>query len=143
MGYNAMITEANFTIPAGNLDAACQALKNLNKSDDGKSGGYSWEKDAETVKSFRGMDSDYDQKLHSAEDILKELGFGLVTTGDGDLMVTDFDQNSGDEQLFLAALAPFVPAGSYINWEGDDGQRWQDYFDGATHTEKVGVTTYV
>ena len=36
----------------------------------------------------------------------------------------------GDEEIFFAALAPFVEKDSYISFEGEDGCKWTWCFNG-------------
>lgn len=141
MGYNVNTTGINFTIPADKLDAACQALKDLNKRDELKSGGsFGGGKPAQHW--FSWMPANYDETLHSAEAILNEVGFDTWTEDDGSLSIGGYSDKSGDEDKFLEALAPFVPDGSYVSWEGEDGEHWQHYFDGETMTVKSGSIVY-
>ncbi|QGJ92853.1 hypothetical protein PBI_BEAGLE_94 [Arthrobacter phage Beagle] len=145
MGYYASITAADFTIPTEKLDAAFEALKELDKHNDLKSGGSfgtlpdgthgqkSWH--------FAWMGDDWTEKCKSVGDVLAELGFEISGT-DGDLEIYGYATKSGDEEHFLRALAPFVKPGSYLEWEGEDSQRWRQDFDGETMTEKSGRTIW-
>jgi hypothetical protein len=38
-----------------------------------------------------------------------------------------YDNKSGQEELFLAAVAPFVRPGSFVEWVGEDSTMWRDY----------------
>lgn len=146
MGYNVNTTGINFTIPADKLEEACQALKDLNKNDELKSGGSSGPEGHKHW--FSWMPEDYDETMDSAEEILNELGFDTESgfeTEDGkpgDLSITGYDSKSGDQDVFLEALAPFVPDGSYVNWEGEDGTHWQCWFEGGVMTQKNGSIVY-
>ena len=116
MGYNVNTRGVNFTIPADKLEAATEAL-NKHKGND---------------------------EMETAEEILREIGFKeCEITATGDLELNWYQGKSHDEEEYLVALAPFVPAGSYVNWEGEDGQHWQDYFDGeGGHEQKSGYVVY-
>lgn len=141
MGYNVNMRGANFTIPADKLDDACQALKELNKHDELKTGG-SFGPGNQREYWFAWMPANYDETMHTAAEILIELGFEIMGEDGEDLTLVGYDSKMGNERVFLAALAPFVPAGSYVNWEGEDGEYWQDYFDGTTMTTKQGSVVY-
>lgn len=142
MGYNVNMRGSHFIIPADKLDAACQALKGLNKRDELKSGG-SYSGGKQVSRNFSWMPEHYDETMHTAAEILEALGFEVSWADGADLELMGYDSKSGDEGHFLAALAPFVPAGSYVNWEGEDGEYWQDYFDGeGGHEQKSGVIVY-
>ena len=39
-------------------------------------------------------------------------------------------EKAGDEEIMLAAIAPFVEAGSSVEMSGEDGYRWRWRFDG-------------
>lgn len=146
MGYNVNTTGINFTIPADKLDAACQAMKDLNKHDELKSGG-GWD-GKQRQHWFSWMPANYDQTMDSAQEILEALGFETASgfeTEDGkpgDLSITGYADKAGDEDKFLAALAPFVPDGSYVNWEGEDGIYWQHWFEAGQMIEKSGSIIY-
>lgn len=116
MGYNVNTTGVNFTIPADKLDAATQALSKHNG----------------------------DGKLTTAEQILREAGFEDCSINEeGGLDLGGYCGKSYDEDQLLISLAPFVSAGAYVNWVGEDGEHWQDYFDGeGGHIQKDGYVIY-
>lgn len=138
MGYNVNTTGIKFTIPADKLDAACQALKDLNKDPNADKSGS-----REGRPSFSWMPENYDETMHTAEEILKALGFQTWTENDGGLSLSGYADKTGDEDVFLEALAPFVPDGSYVNWEGEDGEHWQLWFEGGVMVQKAGSVVYV
>lgn len=116
MGYDINTRGVNFKIPADKLNAATEAL---NKHEG-------------------------NVQMETAVEILSEIGFeGCHINQDGDLDLGWYNSKSHDEEQYLVALAPFVPAGSYVNWEGEDGEHWQDYFDGeGGHEQKSGTVVY-
>lgn len=76
-----------------------------------------------------------------AED-LQQMGFNVETTDDG-LSITGYDyENQGDEEDYLIALAPYVKAGSYLEWEGEDSLRWRWDFDGKDMYYTSGHTAF-
>lgn len=143
MGYNAQIIGADFTLPADKLDAAFEALKELNQRDDLKSGG-SWGSLPDGTygkvgSHFSWMDDDYDKTAQSAEHILLMLGFNISDAYEGEgIEIIGYDSKMGDEEHFIRALAPFVKPGSYLEWEGEDSKRWRWDFDGETMRESTG-----
>lgn len=137
MGYNVNTRGVDFTIPADKLEAATQALKELNQRDDLKSGG------SRTKPCFSWMSDNWDETLDTAAEILIEVGFEDTCVDEEGLQLGSYGSKSGDEKEFLLALAHLVKPGSYVSWEGEDGQHWQDYFPGdGTHIEKTGSIVY-
>jgi hypothetical protein len=142
MGYSVETLGVDFIIPAENLEAAFTALKELNKHNELKSGGSFGRKPdgsyGQTGWHFAWMDEDYDKTSRDAEHVLNQLGFQTSLDDEG-LRIEWYDgEKKGDEEHFLEALAPFVKPGSYIEWEGEDRQRWRQDFDGETMTERSG-----
>lgn len=73
---------------------------------------------------------------------LQEMGFNAETTDDG-LTITGYDfENQGDEEEYLITLAPYVKAGSYLEWEGEDSLRWRWDFDGEDMFYSTGHTAF-
>lgn len=135
MGYYVSINEADFTIPAENLDEAYKVMCELNKHDGLKTGGCwggstSIPEGSKSVstrpdKWFAWMPWNYDEVCTSAEEILKELGFECELNADGSLSIVYYDSKTGSEEHFLKALAPLVKEGSYIIWNGEEGAMWR------------------
>jgi len=145
MGYYAGITAADFTIPAEKLDAAFEAVKELDQHNELKSGG-TWGTRPDGTSGqigwhFSWMDEDWTERCKNLGDVFAELGFEISGT-DGDLEIYGYNSKVGDENHFLRAVAPFVKPGSYLEWEGEDMERWRWDFDGTTMTEKSGRTIW-
>lgn len=103
--------------------AAFKALCELNKRDDLKEGG-SYEEGAKVESWFSWMDSNYDKEARDLDHILEMLGFNIVNrSDDGLILIVDYDNKMGQEDLFLQTMAPFV-AEMKIYWMGEDGRRW-------------------
>jgi hypothetical protein len=145
MGYNVMTIGGDVTIAADKLEPAFEALKALNKRDDLKTGGsYGALPDGtygQTERWFAWMPVDYDKTAKDAREIFEMLGFN-VEEDDKGLHISDYDDKSGAEDTFLEAVAPFVTAGSYLEWEGEDGEHWRQDFDGTTVTTRHGRIVY-
>lgn len=58
------------------------------------------------------------------------LDFQVSFDDDGNVTDLAYDNKSGQEELFLNAIAPLVKEGSYIGWQGEDGEMWVNVFKG-------------
>lgn len=141
MRYHAHLTDANFSIPADALDLAYATLCNLNTDDSIKGGSSSVP--GYRTHHFSWMDADYPDKCEDAAAIFAELGFETFIDGDGALMLISYDSKIGDEEMFVAAVAPFVTPGSYMRWRGEDGEMWGWDFDGTSMIRRAAVVTWV
>lgn len=146
MGYYVNIEDADFVIPVENLDAAYQAMCDLNKRDELKTGG-SWgpREDGtygQIAKFFAWMDADYPSKCKDAGDVLDALGFVTEEAANGDLHIWGYDSKTGNEEHFLDAIAPFVKPGSFLEWRGEDGYMWREDYDGETRQIRQGRVVY-
>ena len=116
MGYYVSTRGSNFTIPAEKITEADEALKKLN--------GY--------------------EEKNTAVEILCEVGYeDTCINADGDLVLGSYSGKTYEEDVALYVLAHLVKGGSYVNWDGEDGEHWQDFFPGdGTHIQKDGVVIY-
>lgn len=76
------------------------------------------------------MDSDYTTSCADAQAILEMLGFETQYNQQGDLLITDYDSKTGQEDLFLEAIK--YDAVGQINWVGEAGDRYTTLFVGDT-----------
>ncbi len=126
MGYYVSTRESNFIIPVANLGAAYQAMCALNHDSDIEKRGGSWSGGKMQEAWFSWMSPDYDETCEDAFDVLREVGFEPDQTDDGDLVLGYYNSKSGQEALFLAAIAPYAVPGSFVIWEGEEGEIWRD-----------------
>ncbi len=133
MGYYVQIISADCRILAEHLDAAFEAMKALNHQPGIVKNGGSWVGGKQTYSCFSWMDADYDEKCKDAAEILSELGFTTDAADNGDLAILYYDNKTGQEDLFLAAIAPFLNEGAYIEWQGEEGSRWRWTPEGTQH----------
>lgn len=137
MGYYATGT-GSVVVPAENVDAAYDALVELNRREDLKTGGRSGvldEKPADSAslaaspnKWFAWMAWNYDELLTSAVEIIRDLGFEVEEFSDDGFEVRSYDSKVGAEEHFMKALAPFVQEGSEMTWTGEWGEKWRWIF---------------
>lgn len=143
MGYYTQITDADFLIPTANEAKAIAALKALNgpEYDEQKQGGR-WDGTGKSAAWYSWMDADYDQKVESCADVFSMLGFELEATTEG-LRLTGYDNKTGQEDIFIAAVAPYVAAGSFLAWRGEDGTLYRFEFDGSKMIEMEARVSWV
>jgi hypothetical protein len=136
MGYYVRGDSYKFMLKAGQEDAIRAAIRELNTHDELKNGGQS--KGGVTVqKWFSWMnDFDYDSDFTTVE-LLERLGFDVTVNEDGDITNLFYDGKTGQEDLFLATLAPFIEDGSSIDWQGEEDERWRWVFEGGEMFHEV------
>jgi hypothetical protein len=152
MGYFVNITNQEFFVSKDNFDAAYKAMCALNDRDDLKSGG-SWGGNGITsdsprpegmtyhpAKWFSWMPANYPEVCKDFLSILKELGFQYDLDDSGNLALVHYDDKTGAEGHFFAAIAPFVQDGSFIEWRGEDGSEYRWVFTNGTCSEQTVVT---
>jgi hypothetical protein len=130
MGYYVNTQETVFSIAADKVAGAFEALKKLNHDDDKKTSGLVGFNMPDSGPSFRWMDEDYDTKARDLKDIFDMLSFDGDYEEDGSYTLYGYSDKTGDEEIFLRELAPYVTAGSYIIWQGEEGELWKMIFDG-------------
>jgi hypothetical protein len=134
MGYYVNITHSDFRIPAKNVQKAYKRLCDLNKYDDIKRGGsYGGDTDGRKPrpegldyhpgKWFSWMYPDYPNHCENLADIFQELGFQLIIEDDGSIILDNYDNKAGQEDIFLDEIIDL--AEGEINWIGEDGQIYQ------------------
>ena len=68
--------------------------------------------------------------LPDTKSVFAELGFEVNDDENGDLLISCYDNKSGQEDVFFAAAAPFIEEGEY-EWTGEDGDFWKwEFRDG-------------
>ena len=137
MGYYVRGDSYNFMLEAGQEEAIRAAIRELNTHDELKNGGQS--KAGVTVeKWFSWMnDFDYDKDFTTVE-LLERIGFDDVDTDEeGNITRLFYDGKTGQEELFLATLAPFIEDGSIIEWKGEEDERWRWVFEGGEMYNEV------
>lgn len=151
MGYY-VTGEGSIVIPAEHLDAAYDALVELNRRDDLKSGGSSREmtKPADSVsvaehphKWFSWMDWNYDEVNTDAKGILEDVGFEVnESDDDGSIELTYYNSKMGAEEHFIKAVAPYVTEDSVMVWTGEEGEKWRWTFPEGTVKHQEAIITW-
>ena len=123
MGYYVSLTTAWFGIPE--TPEVLATLHALNERDDLKRGG-SWGGTEGEKSWFSWMPADLTE-LESVEEFFGGPGLGFaVLVEDGRVWLQGYDNKTGQEDIFLAVVAKFVPSGHFIEWRGEDGEMWRN-----------------
>lgn len=76
-------------------------------------------------------------EMDDAKKFFEDNYFSIRFDDEGN--ITDIDCDDGkryDDDGVFADIAPFVEAGSYVQYLGEDGESWRFVFDGKTCKEK-------
>lgn len=112
MSYNARQREAEFFIADADKPKALRALKAS--------------KDHDVLRYYKGFGG-----CRYLEDALEHIDFDVDTDDAGNVTGVDYQRDGlGEVFAALQPLAPFVRAGSYLEFSGEDGALWRWVFDG-------------
>jgi len=116
----------NFDIEKENVKKALEALKALDPAKDGAHGGSRHE------TWFSWVDTETYQNAETLHDAMIEWKWKIDTDEEtGDVENIFFvGEKLGDDPILFNAIAPFVKKGSYIEMQGEEGDRWRWVFDG-------------
>jgi len=136
MGYYVHIEDSNCMLPKKHFDLAYWRMCDLNKHDELKRGG-SFGKDADgnplETKWFAWMDENYPETCKTALEILEELGFEVEIVEDEGIVIYGYDNKSGQEEIFLAAISDLLvqhkgDVRPFITWRGEDDMVWKEVY---------------
>jgi len=122
MGYY-VSGQGQLRIKNANLPAAYEALMALQDAPNENKHGGSYSA-AETRYWYSWMPEDL-RTIPTVQDVFRELGFEVEVEGEsGDVLIGNYDSKMGQEEVFLAAAAPFIENDEY-EWTGEDGDFWK------------------
>lgn len=153
MGYYITIIDADWIVPADKVDAAYEAVVNLNKRHDLKSGGSSYKtpvpEGSTSVsdrpdKWFSWMEWNYDEIYEDIGEVFYELGFtgAYLNPDDGFHLGESYDSKIGNEEHFLRAIAPFSAEGSFVDFQGEDDALFRYIVRDGELVEQVGSISW-
>lgn len=154
MGYYVHAIDSTAEIPACNLEEAYTVLCELNAHNDLKIEGHyrtpierpadSKSLSTDPNRWFSKMPWNYDEQCHNAAEVLDLIGFYADYRPDGSLWFYEYEQQTGQEVLFIRAIAHLVKPGTYIRWIGEEDQLWDWVFNGTGSdvVELVGDAPY-
>ena len=138
MGYY-VSGNGHLVIKKENLAAAYEALMALNDAPDSAKRGGSYSGGKQHSSWFSWMPADL-RELADTKAVFEQLGFETMDHH-GDLLITCYDNKSGQEEVFFAAAAPFIENGSY-EWTGEDSAFWEwEFIDGKMY-QRDGTRHY-
>lgn len=133
MGYYVHIVGADVLIPNEHLQAAYEAVCELNNHNELKRGGAYPRGEVKEGPNpdnwFPWMDWNYNETCSNLEEVLSQVGYEVFEEDRG-LLIYGYDNKAGAEDIFLNALAPYVRSQHgddvipEILWQGEDGERW-------------------
>lgn len=117
MGYYVQLIDSNFGVPESTEVLAAIHRMDSEWHDLKRGGAYGpGGKEHSWFSWMPGLTS-----LHTVQDVFEALGFE-VSVRDGKVWLGGYDNKTGQEELFLAAVAPFVDEDSFTSWRGEDGE---------------------
>lgn len=150
MGYY-VTGEGSIIIPADKLDAAYDALVELNRREDLKSvrHGRTRPKPADSTsvaaspdKWFSWMDWNYDEIFTDAKSILEDVGFEIYDNEGEYIVLRYYDYKIGAEEHFVRAIAPYVEPDSEMVWTGKNGEKWRWIFEDGKMIVQQAIITW-
>ena len=128
MGYYIEQTDSNFIIKKENFRDALNNLKAVFTPDKMTCIDYIH---GEELPHFSWVRTDTVLDAETLEEALEEIRYDPIFNDNGDIINVEFTgEKYGDEEIFFAALAPFVEKDSYISFEGEDEDKWTWCFNG-------------
>lgn len=132
MGYYVTLTGAEFFVPENEETLAhmkdiVSKYKKIQRGGSMGPGGmretwFSWVMDSDILEA------------PSVEAIFNLVGFDTTKENNG-FQIDGYNSKQGQEEVFLAHIAPFVANGSYVEFRGEDMEVWKyEVIDGKLHT---------
>jgi predicted metalloprotease len=73
---------------------------------------------------FAWMNDSEIEEAESVEQVFEGLGF-QTNKEEGGFYITGYDNKHGQQDLFLAWMAPYTDEGSWMEWTGEDTEMWK------------------
>lgn len=125
MGYYMYQNKCDFKIKRENIPKAFNALRTLFSSDSPPTG-WIYPKDVLAANTFEDAIGEARWDVYFEADHLDIVG--IYFNG---------EKYSGEEEIVLGAIAPYVEDGSYIEMNGEDGALWRWAFEDGECIEKT------
>jgi hypothetical protein len=138
MGYY-VSGNGELRIKKENLDKAHDALMALQDAPDKAKRGGSYSANERRFW-YSWMPEDL-RTLTDTKAVFAALGFEVRDDENGDLLISCYDNKTGQEEVFFAAAAPFIESGDY-EWTGEDGDFWAWEFEDGKMFVRYGKRTY-
>ena len=123
MGYYINMLDSNFVIKKENFEKALESLKSVFVPENMTCYDYI---NGKEYPHFSWVSTKLVLESKTLEEALEEIRYESKYDSDGNICRIEFTgEKYGDEDIFFAALAPYVEPGSFVSFEGEDGERWQ------------------
>lgn len=136
MGYYVEMIDSDFVLEKKDHPEILKIWKELNdpKNNHLKKG-EAYGRGSKILYHYSFMATNYDQICESVEDVLEQLRFEFDIQKDQSIKLTGFSSKAGQAGLFLDKISQFVKDSSYIDWEGEDGEKVSWVFSNKKMTE--------
>lgn len=128
MGYYVQTEKMKVVVPKENLETARERMCELNTHDEYKRGGDGQK------RWFSWLDDNYTE-AETAEEILNMVGYSTLQSETG-LLITGYNDKTGCEDLFLWSISDLCEPQSFVEWQGEDGERWLWEFGGGLRVKQ-------
>ncbi len=143
MGYCINLTDYKFGILKDNKEKALQAIKELMGRVDELGSGGRWEVGEKVKSNFAWVWTGDVLASCSFEGAMECWRYPVESDDNGDIADIQFDgEKLGQEGLMFQAIAPYVVAGSYLQFQGEDGSIWRFVFDGEKMIDKAATISF-
>lgn len=127
MGYYIEMIDSKFEIKKENFKKALESLKSVFVPENMNCYDYIGGKQ---YPHFSWVDTHEVLRSKTLGEALEEIRYEPEYDDNGDICNVEFTgQKYGSENVFFNALAPYVESGSYIAFEGEDGDTWEWSFN--------------
>ena len=127
MGYYMEMTDSRFKVKKENFKKALESLKSVFVPENMNCRDYIGGKE---YPHFSWVDTKTVIESASIGKALEEIRYTPVYNNNGDICNVEFTgQKYGSKAVFFDALAPYVEDGSYIAFDGEDGDAWEWRFN--------------
>ena len=130
MGYCMEMTESKFIIKKEYFEKALKNLKDIFIPENMNCYDYI---NVKKYPHFSWVDTKTILESVNIAEALEEIRYIPEYNKNGDICNVQFiGEKYGDEEIFFKALAPYVETGSYLCFEGEDGDTWKWVFNEGT-----------
>ena len=127
MGYCIEMTDSCFVIKKENFEKALESLKSVFVPENMTCYDYI---SGKKYPHFSWVDTRTVLESETLEEALEEIRYTPQYDSDGNICRVDFTgEKYGDEDVFFAALGPYVESNSFISFEGEDDETWKWLFN--------------
>ena len=135
MGYFIDLKDQYFHIKAENVPLVLEEIRGMAK--DVKMGGGRSTINGRVTYSFAWADTKIIKSAKSLDEAMEEFRYTPNYDKKGDVDYLDYSESKiGDEEIMFRRIAPFVESGSYLEYEGEDGERWRWTFNNGEMDEE-------